>query len=161
MMALAGVSLLVLALDQLTKFMILKTMVLNESLPLWPKYLYFTYIQNPGSAFGFMASMDALVRIPFFIVATLGATAIVYMYQRMLPHERWMTRVALGLVWGGALGNLVDRLLYGKVIDFIDMRFDDYQWFPYIYNLADACITVGLGYLLYEFLVNQRKKVPA
>lgn len=161
MMALAGVSLLVLALDQLTKFMILKTMALNESLPLLSKFVYFTYIQNSGAAFGFMASMDSLVRIPFFIVATLGATAIVYMYQRMLPHDRWMTRVALGLVWGGALGNLVDRLLYGKVIDFIDVRFEDFQCFPYIFNLADSCITIGIGYLLYEFLVAQRKKVPA
>ncbi|HVZ81518.1 MAG TPA: signal peptidase II [bacterium] len=161
MMALAGVSLLVLSLDQLTKFMVLRTMELNESVPLLPKYLYFTYTQNPGSAFGFMAQMDALVRIPLFIVATLGATAIVYMYQRMLPHDRWATRVALGLVWGGALGNLVDRVLYGKVVDFIDMRFEDYQWFPYIFNLADACITIGLGYLLYEFLSSRRQKASA
>lgn len=161
MMALAGVSMLVVALDQLSKFLILKTMAINESLPLLPKFLYFTYTQNPGSAFGFMAGMDSLVRIPFFIVATLGATGIVYMYQRMLPHDRWMTRIALGLVWGGALGNLVDRLLYGKVVDFIEVRFEDYQWFPYIFNFADSCITIGLGYLLYEYLIAQRKKAKA
>jgi|SRR5581483_11213515 len=160
-MALAGISMLVVAMDQFSKFFILKTMVLNESQPLLPNFLYFTYIQNPGTAFGFMSNMDPLVRVPFFIAATAAATFIVYMYQRLLPHDRLLTRVALGLVWGGALGNLVDRLLYGKVVDFIEMRYYDFQWFPYIYNVADACITVGLAFLLYEYLKTNRQKTKA
>lgn len=160
-MVLMGISMLVLALDQFTKLLVVKTMVLNESVPVLPDLLYLTYIQNPGTAFGFMSNMETMVRIPFFIVATAGATFIVCMYHKMIAPERVLTRIALGLVWGGALGNLVDRLLYGRVIDFIEMRFHEYQWFPYIFNVADSCITVGLCYLLFEFLTAHRKEKKA
>lgn len=157
-MMLMGISMLVVALDQLTKFLVLNTMSLNESVPVFPDLLYLTYIQNPGTAFGFMSNMESLVRIPFFIAATVGATFIVYMYQRLIPPERRFARIALGLVWGGALGNLVDRLLYGKVIDFIEMRYHEYQWFPYVFNVADSCITIGILYLLIEFITSDRQK---
>lgn len=160
-MMLMGVSMLVVALDQLTKFMVLNNMYVTESVPVLPNLLYLTYIQNPGSAFGFMSNMQSLVRIPFFIAATAGATAIVYMYHRMVPPEKSYTRVALGLIWGGALGNLVDRLLYGKVIDFIEMRYHEFQWFPYIFNVADSCITIGVSFLLIDFIATQRKKTVA
>ncbi len=160
-MPLAGISMLVLALDQATKFLVLNRMSLNESVPLLPDFVYFTYIQNPGTAFGFMSNLEPFVRIPFFIAATLAATFIVYMYQKLLAHERLLTRIALGLVWGGALGNMVDRLLYGKVVDFIEMRYYEYEWFPYIFNVADACITVGLAYLLFEFIAGHRQKTRA
>ncbi len=160
-MMLIGISMLVVALDQLTKFLVLNTLSLNESIPVLPNLLYLTYTQNPGTAFGFMSNMEALVRIPFFIASTAAATLIVYMYQRMASPDRLLTRVALGLVWGGALGNLVDRLLYGKVIDFIEMRYHEVQWFPYIFNVADSCITVGLFYLLVEFIASQSWKTAA
>lgn len=160
-MMLMGISMLVLALDQLTKFLVLKTMVLNDSIPVFPDFLYLTYIQNPGTAFGFMSTMDGFVRIPFFIVGTVAATFIVYLYHRMVPPEKILTRIALGLVWGGALGNLVDRLLYGKVIDFIEMRYHGFQWFPWVFNVADSCITVGLAYLLLDFLASNRGKKQA
>lgn len=160
-MMLMGISMLVVALDQLTKFMVLNNMYVNESVPVLPNLLYLTYIQNPGTAFGFLSNVEGLVRIPFFIVATAAATVIVYMYQRLVPPERLYTRIALGLVWGGALGNLVDRLLYGKVIDFIEMRYHEYQWFPYVFNVADSCITIGISFLLIEFIATQRQKTPA
>lgn len=160
-MMLMGISMLVVALDQLTKFMVLNNMYVNESVPLLPNLLYLTYIQNPGTAFGLMPNMEAMVRIPFFIVATAAATVIVYMYHRLIPPEKLYTRIALGLVWGGALGNLVDRLLYGKVIDFIEMRYHEYQWFPYVFNIADSCITIGISYLLIEFIAAHRQKTAA
>jgi signal peptidase II len=158
-MILLGVSMLVLALDQTTKILVLHNLTLNQSVPLYPDLLYFTYIQNPGTAFGFMANMETVVRIPFFVAVTTAAGFIVYMYQLFIPPGRYLSRIALGLVWGGALGNFIDRLLYGKVIDFIDMRYHEYQW--YIFNVADSCITVGLFLLLYEFLFgNLLKKKP-
>ena len=155
-MILMGVSLLVVALDQFTKVLILQYVRLNDSVPLYPDYLYLTYIQNPGTAFGFMSNMEAVVRIPFFIAITIAAGSIVYTYQKVMPQEKHLSRVALGLVWGGALGNFVDRILYGRVIDFIDLRYHDYQW--YIFNVADSCITVGLFLLLWEFLQTQGQK---
>jgi signal peptidase II len=157
-MMLLGISMLVVALDQLTKFLVLNSMALNESIPVFPNLLYLTYIQNPGTAFGFMSNMASLIRIPFFVAATAGATFVVYMYQKLIPPERRLARIALGLIWGGALGNLTDRLLYGRVIDFIEMRYHEFQWFPYIFNVADSCITLGISYLLFEFIVNSRQK---
>ena len=155
-MMLIGVSLLVVAMDQFTKFLILQSFKLNESIPVFPDYLYFTYIQNPGTAFGFMANMETFVRIPFFVAITIAAGWIVYTYQRLIPPEKLLTRVALGLVWGGALGNFIDRMLYGRVIDFIDVRYHEFQW--YIFNVADSCISAGLLFLLFEFIWAAKRK---
>jgi signal peptidase II len=157
-MMLLGIAMLVVALDQFTKFLILKTVQLNESIPLIPDWIYLTYIQNPGTAFGFMSNMEAVIRIPFFVAITIAAGFIVYTYHRLIPQDNQLTRVALGLVWGGALGNFIDRLLYGKVIDFIDRQ---HFYFPYIFNLADSCITVGLLFLLFEFLRGSQRKNPS
>jgi signal peptidase II len=155
-MILTGVSMLVVALDQLTKFWVLKSIPLNQSVPIWPDFFYFTYIQNRGTAFGFMSDMDSMIRVPFFITITIAAALIVYSYQRVVREENLMSRVALGLIWGGALGNLVDRLVYGKVIDFIDIRYDDFRWF--VFNVADFFITIGLVYLFFDFVVKRKQK---
>ena len=125
-MILTGVSLLVLAIDQSTKFLILKSIPLGGSLPIVPGYLYFTYTQNPGTAFGFMSNMSPVIRAPFFIAITFIAALFVYSYQKAAPEGKFMLPVALGFIWGGALGNLVDRLLYGKVVDYIDVRCFDF-----------------------------------
>jgi signal peptidase II len=155
-MILTGVSLLVVALDQLTKFLVLESLQLNQSVPILPNYFYFTYIQNRGTAFGFMSDMDSVIRIPFFVTITIAAAFIIYSYQRVVREENLMSRVALGLIWGGALGNLVDRLVYGKVIDFIDLRYEDFHWF--IFNVADSFITIGLVYLFFEFVIKRKSK---
>ncbi len=155
-MILTGVSLLVLALDQTTKFLILHSIPLGQSRVIFPNYLYFTFTQNSGIAFGFMSNMDAAVRVPFFTAITIAAAFMVYYCQRLIPEEDLAARVALGLIWGGALGNLVDRLLYGKVVDFIDARYADFQW--YIFNAADSFITIGLAYLFFEFVLKNVQK---
>lgn len=155
-MILLGIAMLVLALDQTTKFVVLHELRLNESVPLFQDMVYLTYKQNPGTAFGFMSTMEPVVRIPFFVAVSLAAFAIVYTYQHFLPPEKHLPRVGLGLVLGGALGNLLDRLLYGRVIDFIDFRWEDFQW--YVFNVADSCVLVGLLILLMVFLSGQREK---
>jgi signal peptidase II len=149
-MILIGVSLLVLALDQVTKFMILHSVALNQSVPLLADYVCLTYTQNPGTAFGLLSNLNPLWRVPFFLTITGVAGAIVYTYQRLIPEEKNLARVALGLIWGGAMGNFADRLFYGKVVDFIDVGFHQYRW--YVFNVADSCITVGLVILFYEFV---------
>jgi signal peptidase II len=158
-MMLIGVSMLVLALDQLAKFWVTRSLHLHESVALLPGTLHFTYIQNPGVAFGFMSGMETVVRIPFFVAITIAAGSIIWAYQRLLPQEKRLTRVALGFILGGALGNFIDRVLYGKVIDFIDMRYQGFHW--YVFNVADACICVGLLFLLFDFIKDSRAKVPA
>ena len=113
-----------------------------------------TYVQNPGAAFGFLATAPAVWRVPFFILVTAGASLLVYAAQRFLPPERQKTRLALGLIWGGALGNFMDRVWMGKVIDFIDVGIRQYRW-P-VFNLADSCITVGLGLLIFDYWLKRK-----
>lgn len=151
-MNIRSVSLIALALDQISKWLILRSFPMGRSLPILDGYLYLHYIQNPGAAFGFMASTQPWLRIPFFLLITLGAGMIVYSYQRFLPLENRIQRFALGLIWGGAMGNFVDRVLYKQVVDFIEVQFHYHQWFPYIFNVADSCITVGLTLLILTYV---------
>lgn len=95
-MSIRVVSILAVLFDQLSKYLIVRTCRLGESLTVLREYFYITYIQNPGAAFGFMADTPAYVRIPFFIVITLGAGLIVYAYQRFIPGKRNCT----DLPWG-------------------------------------------------------------
>jgi signal peptidase II len=149
-MILLGVSLLSLSIDQITKVLILRRFHLEESLPIIPGFLNFTYIQNSGAAFGFMSNMPALARIPFFLAVTIAAGFIVYAYQRFLPSDRILARAYLGLIWGGAMGNCVDRILYGKVVDFVEVYQKSYHF--YVFNVADACISVGITLLILDYL---------
>src|SRR5580658_2685879 len=134
-MIIRRVSTLAVLSDQISKLLIMHYCRIGDSIPIIRDYLYLTYIQNPGAAFGFMANTPAYVRIPFFIAITFGAGLIVYAYQRFVPSEKTLQRVALGLIWGGAMGNFIDRVFYRKVVDFIDVRFHQHQWFPYVFNL--------------------------
>ena len=158
-MILIGVSFLVLALDQATKFLVLQHLELNRPVPLFFDYLCLTYTQNPGTAFGFLSDLNPLWRGPFFIAITGLAGVIVYTYQRLIPAEKFFPGRA-GADLGGAMGNFTDRLFYGKVVDFIDVGFHQYRW--YVFNVADSCITVGLLFLLAEFLfLSPKQKAEA
>lgn len=138
---LLGVAVLVLALDQLTKAWVM--VALPEAgwwspLPgLW-RILRITHITNSGAAFGIFPNQGNF----FILVAVVVAVAIV-LYYRYLPTGGWLVRLSLGLQLGGAMGNLIDRLRYGYVVDFIDIGF----W-P-IFNLADLSIVVGVIILAY------------
>ncbi len=161
-MTLRQVSFWVLLLDQVSKTFVMKHFQLNESFPLVPNILYVTYIHNTGAAFGFLAEAKSAFRIPFFIAITLGAGLIVYSFQRFIPEEKKLSRFALGLVWGGAMGNFVDRLLYGKVVDFIDVGHIPFPFglhFSYVFNVADSCITVGLTLLICNYLFGKNESI--
>ena len=154
-MSLRSVSLLAVILDQLSKFLIVRFCKLGQPVTILKEYFYITYTQNPGAAFGFMADTSAYLRIPFFVLITLGAGLIVYAYQRYIPPERKLHRFALGLIWGGAMGNFIDRVFYRKVVDFIDVSYHQHHW--YVFNIADSCITVGVVLLAYLFLNQDRE----
>lgn len=116
------VSLWVLALDQISKLLVSRYCSPDQPVSVIPHILYLTYIHNPGAAFGFFAHLGVWIRIPFFILITLGAGMVVYAYQRFIPKEKTDIRFALGLIWGGALGNFVDRIFRREVVDFIDVE---------------------------------------
>ncbi len=131
--------LLTLLVDQASKYAVSTYMAQGESIPVLPPVFYLTYILNPGAAFGILANRTA-----FFIAVGVLVVGGVLVGYRFLPRERVWTRLALGLVVGGALGNLIDRVRLGRVIDFLDFR----VW-P-VFNLADTAIVTGALLLLLD-----------
>lgn len=148
-----GISTLLVLADQISKTMVRQTMALHESIALLPS-LNLTYTRNPGAAFSLLADADASFRFWFFLIVSLGAVVMILTFLWRVPDgERW-TSVALALILGGAVGNLIDRLRFGEVIDFIDVYAGPYHW-P-VFNVADSGITVGMVMLLGHLLWSKR-----
>lgn len=133
--------------DQASKAAVQMLMYQGESIPVAPPVFYLTYIMNPGAAFGLLAHQTSL-----FVTVTVLLVAGVLLGYRKLPPGRRLLRYGLGLVVGGALGNLADRLRYGRVVDFLDFR----VW-P-VFNLADTAIVIGACFLVWELLKDTEKK---
>lgn len=137
-MRLFVIILVTVLVDQVSKFMVQQTISQGESIPILPPVFYLTYIQNPGAAFGLLA-----YQTEFFIAVTVVIlAAILWAYRRLARGHIWM-QMSLGLVAGGAVGNLIDRVRVGKVIDFLDFRI----W-P-VFNFADMAIVVGAALLIW------------
>jgi signal peptidase II len=109
-----------------------------------------TYIRNKGAAFGMMASSEPLLRLSFLLLFSLLAIIFLTVVLLRLPQTEKFLTVALALILGGAIGNLVDRFLYGEVIDFLDFYFWSFHW-P-AFNLADSFITIGVTVTLYRLV---------
>jgi signal peptidase II len=141
----AAVAIGVLLVDQTTKAIVAHTMRLHQSIDVLPIFAL-TYLRNTGAAFGVLAAAPASVRLPiFFVVTVVAVGALVSFVRRTPPDERWLV-AALGGVLGGALGNLVCRVRFGEVIDFLDVHWGDLHWPPF--NVADSAITVGVAIVL-------------
>jgi len=152
------VAMAALALDQVSKSWIVAHMTLGESRELtsWlTPVVSLTYITNTGVVFGLFQGMS-----DFFSVVAIIAVGLIFLYYRHLPKEPKLLHVALGLQLGGALGNLVDRLARGAVVDFIDLNFWPLHHWP-IFNLADTCIVTGVVILLFIILTDREKPDPA
>lgn len=134
---------MVLLLDQLSKWYVISTFTLGQSRRVIEHFFHFTYVRNPGAAFGILA--DNQLRLPFFIGISIVAVIGILWYLRRTEDKPWQ-QLALGLVFGGAIGNLIDRVRFQEVIDFIDVHWYNYHW-P-AFNLADSAICVGVGILL-------------
>lgn len=141
---LAAVAGTVLLIDQLTKVYIDRSFALYESVEVVPNFFHITYLRNKGAAFGVLA--DSAFRIPFFIAVSLLAVAMILWYFRQLPQDQVGQQLGLSLILGGALGNLIDRIRLGEVIDFLDVHWYRHHW-P-AFNVADSAICVGVGLLL-------------
>jgi len=141
MLAFAPLS--IVAVDQVTKLWVTGRMDLFESLAVLPGFFSITYVRNPGAAFGLFADMGDLVRMAILVGVSLLAVGLLTAFFLRSPHADRMSRVAAVLVMGGAVGNLIDRLRFGEVIDFLDLYVGRYHW-P-AFNVADSCITIGIG----------------
>ena len=137
---------LVVVLDQLSKLWIVGNFSLYESLTIIPGLFSLTYLTNTGAAFGILAGQPALWRQVFFVgVGLVALVVICFMYRRLRNDSTWY-EVALAFIAGGAIGNLVDRVRLGSVVDFLDVYVGTHHW-P-AFNVADSAITVGVAIFL-------------
>jgi signal peptidase II len=141
-------SVLVLVADQATKQWVLAALQPYEVIPVLPVF-NLTLVFNEGAAFSFLATASGWQRWFFIGLAIVITGVLVAWLARLKPHERF-TAAGLSLVAGGAVGNLVDRLAYGHVVDFLDFYWRSWHW-P-AFNVADSAITVGVALLLLEAL---------
>lgn len=148
LLAIAGT---IISFDQLTKHIVIDKFALHESIQIIPGFFNFTYIRNPGAAFGMMNTLDPKFRIPFFIAMPLIAlAAILYVFRKIDDDDKLMT-ITLSLIIGGAIGNLIDRVAYNYVVDFIDFYWNYGPHFP-AFNIADSAISVGVTLLMYDLV---------
>ncbi|MGR8999854.1 MAG: signal peptidase II, partial [Gammaproteobacteria bacterium] len=139
-------SLLAVVLDQGSKFVIDSSMRLYQTIPVMP-YFNLTYVHNTGAAFSFLSDAGGWQRWFFAGLAILISGVIAVWLARLKQHETLLA-IALSLVLGGAIGNLIDRLAYGYVIDFLDVYYGAWHW-P-AFNIADSAITLGVMLMLAE-----------
>ena len=138
----------IVALDQATKAIVDRTMPLYHSIPIIENFFNLTYIRNTGAAFGILARTGDLFRRTFLIGFSIAAIGFIILMLRRLPQDEKILTAALGFILGGAIGNLIDRLLYGEVIDFLDFYWSRYHW-P-AFNVADSFITIGVVVILFR-----------
>ena len=136
------VSGVLIVMDQYTKLMVSLHIPLNYSVKVVEGFFNFTHIRNSGVAFGLFASQQSEYKALMFIaISTIAIIAILVIFHQT-PKEKKMVQTGLILIFSGAIGNLIDRILHGEVIDFVDF-FINRQHFP-AFNIADSCITVGV-----------------
>ena len=149
---------LVVALDQLTKLYIHAGFALSESLPVIQDIFHITYVRNTGAAFGIFRDIPELARKLFFLsMPPIAMVIIITMLRGVENRDRWQI-FSLSLIFGGAIGNYIDRLRFGFVIDFLDFHYKDTWSYP-AFNVADSAITVGVALLLLDALGADKKSL--
>ncbi|MDQ7986727.1 signal peptidase II [Pseudomonas sp. G34] len=134
-------SVVVFVIDQITKFWFDNNLQMYERITVIPQVLDWTLAYNTGAAFSFLAGASGWQRWLFTLIAVVVSVVLVVWLKRLKPDETWLA-VGLALVLGGALGNLVDRVIFGHVVDFILVHWQSSWYFP-AFNIADSAITVG------------------
>ncbi len=144
---------LVLTTDFISKAAVVRLLDPYRSVTLIPGLFDLTFVRNPGGVFGIFRDLPPGARSVLFTAVPLVVVVGVIAYSLRLPADHRLTQVALALVLGGALGNLIDRVRFGYVIDFLDVYWGDYHW-P-AFNAADSAISIGVVLLLIEGFLRQ------
>ena len=138
--------------DQISKTVIRSTMTLYESITVIPGFFNLTYITNDGMAFG--------INFPFgiyiFSAISIILTIILFYYLWTIRYESILIRSGVAMILAGAIGNLIDRLFLGEVVDFLDFMIGDLHW--YVFNFADSYVTIGMGIILYDSIILEKKR---
>ena len=140
----------IVIVDQLTKAIVDRMMPLHHSIPLVDGLFNLTYVRNTGAAFGIFAGSHEVFRRPFLIGVSIIAIGFIVVMLRRLREDATGLAAALAFILGGAIGNLIDRIFYGEVIDFLDVYWSTYHW-P-AFNVADSFITVGVTITLFYLI---------
>ena len=143
--------------DQVTKAIVDRTMSLHESIPIIEGFFNLTYIRNTGAAFGIFSGSHEVFRRPFLIGVSVLAIGFIFVMLKRLRDDATGLTMALAFILGGAIGNLIDRVVYGEVIDFLDVYWADYHW-P-AFNVADSFITIGVTITLF-YLIRAKDDDP-
>lgn len=146
----AGLAAVIVVLDQATKLAVVRDLAMYARVAVIPGFFDLTYVRNTGAAFSLMADQPAAFRVPFFLLVSSAAALALLWFIRSTPRDDRVTLVAAALVLGGAVGNLIDRVLYGSVIDFLLVYVREWHW-P-AFNVADSAITVGVAVLMIRSL---------
>ncbi len=147
-LALAAV---IVVIDQITKFVIMQKFVLHETLFV-TSFFNLVRVHNSGAAFSLLADAGGWQRVFFIVVAVVASIWVVWLLRRY-PQQKLFC-LALGMILGGAIGNLIDRVLFGAVVDFVQVHYAGY-FFP-AFNVADSAITCGAGLLIWDGIKPQR-----
>ena len=148
--AIVGLAGVIVVVDQLTKRVVLDHLPPGRRIELIDGFLAFALVKNPGLAFGLLADLPTAWR---WVAAALSIVAL-----RVVPTASWLDVVAIGLIFGGAVGNLIDRARFGAVVDFIDVSYRDYHW-P-AFNVADSGITIGVALLALRLVAREPSAQP-
>lgn len=146
----------IIALDQITKSAITARFILHEAYPVIDGLFNLVYVMNPGAAFGFLADASETFRYIFFTGITVAAVILIVYYLIKSNPRNLMLVGSLTLIFGGAVGNLIDRLRFGAVVDFLDVFIGSAHW-P-AFNVADSAITVGAALMIWEMILNRKSK---
>jgi signal peptidase II len=140
----------IVAADQITKQLVARHLELHDSREILSGLVSLTHVRNRGAAFGFLSNADLPYQAILFSLLSLAALGAIAVYAFKLPAAQKAPQIALSLIMGGAVGNLIDRMVHGYVIDFVDVYWRSHHW-P-AFNVADSCISIGVGILILDLL---------
>jgi signal peptidase II len=141
---------LIVLFDQATKAIVRRTLSLHESVAVVPGFLDFTHVQNTGAAFGILNAADFPFKTMAIAIVATGALICVALYAAGLAHQQVLPRIGLALIMGGAAGNLIDRVMVGSVVDFVDVYWRTYHFWAV--NVADSAITIGVALMILDMI---------
>lgn len=139
--------------DQITKIIVDRSMQLFDSIPIIDNFFHITYVRNKGAAFSFLS--NASWRLPFFITVSAVAACVILVAFRRLRDDQKLAHLSLSMIFSGAVGNLIDRVRLGEVIDFLDAHWYRHHW-P-AFNVADSLICVGVFLLAIDMILEEKR----
>ncbi len=154
---LAGISGILIALDQIVKIYVHTHFLLGESISVIKGFFNITYVRNPGAAFGFLAESHPAFREIFFLAMPPVALLIILLILRGVDDDDYLQTISLSSVFGGAIGNYIDRIRFRYVIDFLDFHVNETWTYP-AFNIADSAIVVGVIILLILMFLEEKNK---